>query len=78
MHSDDKLRLILALVEEAGGTVVIRPNTIEDVYLNTTAEYNWRVETLQLPDGSVAVRIEKGIVHPDQMPLNLPNANTGD
>lgn len=78
MHSDDKLRLIFALIETMGGEVTIDPGTIEDVYLNTTAEYNWRLVSEKLPNGGVTFTINKTVVHPDQMPLNLPATNTGD
>lgn len=76
--SDAFARLVCSMIEAAGGSITITPAIVEETYLNCCAEYNWKLKQEKLPDGSIVYSIEKGIVHPDQIPLNLPNTNTGD
>ncbi len=76
--SDANARLICSLIEAAGGSITITPAIVEETYLNCCAEYNWKLEQTKHPDGSITYSIRKGIVHPDQIALNLPNPNTGD
>lgn len=77
MHSNVDLRtavvLAAVLLRDNGDTYTATLENIREI-----TDRDWIISKNHNPDGSVTFTLTENTVHPNQMALHLPNANTGD